>query len=74
MWFYMKYIVKNRGWRILMSMDCTFVFFCIIITVNLDVFRTCFAIFIEIQKKNNSQRKQNNGKLQEKGLHISDNI
>jgi hypothetical protein len=23
MWFYMKYIVKNRGWRILMSMDCT---------------------------------------------------
>jgi len=27
MWFYMKYIhvVKNRRWRILMSMDCTFV-------------------------------------------------
>ena len=24
MWFYMKYIVKNRGWRILMSMDCTY--------------------------------------------------
>jgi len=23
MWFYMKYIVKNRRWRILMSMDCT---------------------------------------------------
>jgi len=22
MWFYMKYIVKNRGWRILMSMHC----------------------------------------------------
>ena len=23
MWFYMKYIVKNGGWRILMSMYCT---------------------------------------------------
>jgi len=23
MWFYMKYIVKNRRWRILMSMDCS---------------------------------------------------
>jgi len=23
MWFYMKYIVKNRRWRILISMDCT---------------------------------------------------
>ena len=22
MWFYMKYIVKNRRWRILMSVDC----------------------------------------------------
>jgi len=25
MWFYMKYIVKNRRWRILMSMDCTYI-------------------------------------------------
>ena len=23
MWFYMKYIVTNRRWRIFMSMDCT---------------------------------------------------
>jgi hypothetical protein len=23
-WFYMKYIVQNRGWRILMSMYCTY--------------------------------------------------
>jgi len=24
MWFYMKYIVKNRRWRIFMSMDCVY--------------------------------------------------
>jgi len=23
MWFYMKYIALNRGWRILMAIDCT---------------------------------------------------
>ena len=37
MWFYMKYIVKNRGWRILVSMYCTSYFCCLVeyLTVNL---------------------------------------
>ena len=26
MWFYMKYIVKNRRSRMLMSMDCIYVY------------------------------------------------